>query len=46
MGVIDTGIIFFYLALMVVIGLYANRKQGNIEDYFVASGKIGTLSIA
>lgn len=46
MGTIDTGIVLAYLAMMVAIGLYASRKQGNIEDYFVASGKIGTLSIA
>lgn len=46
LSTIDTGIIFAYLALMVAIGLYANRKQGSVEDYFVASGKIGTLSIA
>jgi SSS family solute:Na+ symporter len=32
--------------MMVAIGLYASRKQGSIEDYFVASGRIGTLSIA
>lgn len=46
LSMIDTGIIFGYLVLMVVIGLYANRKQGSVEDYFVASGKIGTISIA
>jgi len=45
-GAIDTGIILIYLALMVVLGLYANRKQVSVEDYFVASGRIGTLSIA
>lgn len=46
MSALDTGIIVAYLAMMVVIGLYANRKQGSVEDYFVASGKIGTISIA
>ena len=46
MSALDNGIIFAYLAMMVVIGLYANRKQGSVEDYFVASGKIGTVSIA
>ena len=46
MGSIDTGIVLAYLAMMVAIGLYASRKQGSVEDYFVASGKIGTLSIA
>jgi SSS family solute:Na+ symporter len=46
MSAIDTGIIFAYLAMLVLLGLYANRKQDSIEDYFVASGKIGTISIA
>lgn len=46
MSPIDTAIIFVYLAMMVALGLYANRQQDNVEDHFVASGKIGTLSIA
>ena len=46
MSPIDTGIIVAYLAMMVGIGLYANRQQDNIEDYFVASGRVGTISIA
>jgi SSS family solute:Na+ symporter len=45
MSMLDNGIILGYLAMMVVIGLYASRKQGNIEDYFVASGKVGTISV-
>ncbi|NQV87293.1 MAG: sodium:solute symporter family protein, partial [Woeseiaceae bacterium] len=43
---IDTGIIFAYLALMIVIGLYASRRQNSVEDFFVAGGKLGTFSIA
>jgi SSS family solute:Na+ symporter len=46
MSAIDTGIIFAYMALMLVIGLYASHKQDNVEDYFVASGRLGTVSIA
>lgn len=46
MSTIDTGIIFAYMAMMILIGLYASRKQDNVEDYFVASGKIGTISVA
>ncbi len=46
LNAIDSGIIFSYLALMVVIGLYASRKQNNIKDYFVAGGTLGTFSIA
>jgi Na+/proline symporter len=46
MSNIDTGIIFAYLAMMIVLGLYASRQQKSIEGYFVASGRIGTISIA
>jgi len=46
MNAIDNGIIFAYLVMMVLIGLYTSRKQDSVEDYFVASGKIGTVSIA
>ena len=43
---LDTGIVFAYLALMIVIGLYASRKQNTVEDFFVAGGRVGTFSIA
>ncbi len=43
---IDTSIIFAYLALMIAIGLYASRGQDSVKDFFVAGGKLGTLSIA
>jgi SSS family solute:Na+ symporter len=43
---IDSGIIFAYLALMIVIGVYASRKQDSIEDFFVAGRRLGTFSIA
>jgi len=46
LSTLDTGIIFAYLALMIVIGLYANRKQETVEDFFVAGGRVGTFSIA
>ncbi len=46
LSTIDTGIIFAYLALMIAIGLVASRKQGSVEDFFVAGGRIGTISIA
>lgn len=46
MSGIDTGIIFFYLILMIAIGIYASRRQDSVEDYFVASGRLGTFSIA
>ena len=40
------GIVFFYLALMVALGLYASRRQHDIEDYFVAGRRLGAFSIA
>ena len=43
---IDTGIIFFYLLLMILLGLYASKKQNSVDDYFVAGGKTGIFSIA
>jgi SSS family solute:Na+ symporter len=43
---LDTSIIFLYLGLMVGLGIYANRKQKNIEDYFLAGRRQNTFSIA
>lgn len=43
---LDTGIIFGYLFLMVIIGLYASRRQDSVEDFFVAGGRLGAFSIA
>ena len=46
MSSIDTSIIFIYLGLMVALGFYANRKQKNVDDYFLAGRRQGTFSIA
>ena len=46
MGVFDTGILFVYLALLVGLGFYAQRRQKNIEDYFVAGRRRGPATIA
>ena len=46
LGAVDTGIIFAYLVLLIVIGIYASRQQDSIEDFFVAGGRVGTFSIA
>jgi len=43
---LDTGIIFAYMGLMVAIGLYANYRQKNVEDYYVAGRRLGPFSIA
>jgi len=46
LGYVDTGIIFAYLVMMIAIGIYASRHQDSVEDYFVAGGKLGSVSIA
>jgi SSS family solute:Na+ symporter len=42
---LDIGIVFGYLGLMVLLGLYANYRQQNVEDYFVAGRRLGPFSI-
>ncbi len=46
MTTLDTNIIFVYLGLMIAIGLYANYRQKNVEDYYVAGRRLGPFSIA
>ena len=46
MGVVDTVILFAYLGLMVAIGLYAQRRKPDVDDYFVAGRRMGPLTIA
>ncbi len=46
MGTLDTGILFVYLALMVGLGFYAQRRKQNVEDYFVAGRRRGPATIA
>ncbi|MSQ91642.1 MAG: sodium:solute symporter family protein [Gammaproteobacteria bacterium] len=46
MGAIDTSILFVYLALMVGLGFYAQRRKQNVEDYFVAGRRVGPFTIA
>ncbi|MGH8135021.1 MAG: sodium:solute symporter family protein [Steroidobacteraceae bacterium] len=46
MGIIDTTILFAYLALMLGLGFYAQYRQKGIEDYFVAGRRMGPVSIA
>ena len=35
-----------YLIAMVAVGLYANRKQDGLEDYYVAGRKLNSFTIA
>lgn len=46
MSLIDTVILFAYLALMVGLGFYARHRQKDVEDYFVAGRRLGPLTIA
>ena len=46
MGVLDTVILFAYLALMVGLGFYAKRRQKNVDDYYVAGRRMGPVTIS
>jgi SSS family solute:Na+ symporter len=46
MAAIDNLVIFLYLAALIVIGLYANYRQKNVDDYYVAGRRQGSFSIA
>lgn len=46
MSPIDTSIVFAYLVALVGIGWYANRRQQDVDDYYVAGRRQGTISIA
>ena len=46
MATIDRLLIFAYLALMILIGLYASYRQQDVDDYYVAGRRQGTFSIA
>ena len=43
MGAIDTAILFAYLGLMIGLGIYANYKQKDIDDYFVVGSSSRTF---
>ena len=43
MGVVDTVILFAYLALLVGIGIYAQRRKPDVDDYFVAGRRMGPV---
>ena len=46
MGIIDTTILFVYLALLISLGFYAKHRQKGLEDYFVAGRRMGPIMIA
>lgn len=43
---IDICFVVFYMVMMLGIGIYTSRKQSNMETYYVAGRKLGTISIA
>ncbi len=43
MGIVDTTILFVYLALLIGLGFYAKHRQKGIEDYFVAGRRMGPI---
>ena len=46
MGVVDTTILFVYLALVLGLGFYAQHRKQNVEDYFVAGRRMGPVTVA
>ena len=46
MGGLDYGILTVYLALLVAIGFWAKNRQKDVEDYYVAGRRLGSLTIA
>ena len=46
MSPIDATILFAYLAMLIGLGVYAHRKQQDVEDYYVAGRRMGPFTIA
>ncbi|MFG6330451.1 MAG: sodium:solute symporter family protein [Lachnospiraceae bacterium] len=46
MGAVDIVIIAAYMILMLVLGIYAGKKQKNTEDYFLAGKNADVFSVA
>jgi len=46
MGSLDYAILMVYFALLVAIGFWAKHRQKNVEDYYVAGRRLGTVTIA
>lgn len=45
MTYLDIGIIVAYLVGMLLIGIYASKKQKGIDDYYVAGRNVGAFSL-
>jgi SSS family solute:Na+ symporter len=45
MSIIDSAIIVMYLAVLLIVGVIANKKQKDMEGYYVAGRNAGVFSI-
>jgi SSS family solute:Na+ symporter len=46
LSILDYGVLFTYLALMVGLGFWAKHRQKDVEDYYVAGRRLGAVTIA
>ncbi len=46
MGRLDYSVLIAYFTLLVAIGFWAQRRQKDIEDYYVAGRRLGPVTIA
>lgn len=45
MNILDIAIILAYFVGMIVLGLYANRKQSNVDDYYLGGRSMGSIKL-
>jgi SSS family solute:Na+ symporter len=45
-GSLDYGVLITYLVLLVAIGFWAQRRQKDVEDYYIAGRRLGPVTIA
>jgi SSS family solute:Na+ symporter len=46
MNTLDIAIIFIYFVIMILVGIYAGKKQQGIDDYFLGGRHMGSLTLA
>ena len=45
LNILDIAIILLYFAGMILLGLYAQKKQRNVDDYYVGGRKMGAFKL-
>jgi SSS family solute:Na+ symporter len=45
-GAIDYGVLIVYLGLLIGLGFWAQRRQKDVEDYYVAGRRLGPVTVA